>query len=527
MRPGKHRRVHSPGSFDWRTWWEYHKELFLYRGSRHYETTGSHDKALQGAVNDMALALECHATEVDDSRLRAESALALARLGDAIPFDALEATLDAAEKDETELAVRTVMALASHGGASGRAALLEILIDTRFPSVVQAIAAAGLGVAGPLDSKAVRILIDSCRRPEHDDFHAACYFALGSSRAPLGVAFLKERAKSETSLVKQSLLLSALALSRDPSATPIFLEKSRSLDYHVRWSAITGLGELLDGTGTLTGDTADDAGYDASLLAKQRAIAIKHLVALTRKATDDRVRSFAAIALGRIGGNDAVNSLGTLARETKGHLRAATCIALALASTPKAEDAMVRLLLDKSETASTRAAGALALGIQGRATSRARRVLHGALATHNGPDVRRYAAIALGMLHDVPAVPAMVEMLNQRKAEPKVRIGAARGLALVGSASAIQAVQNAVERERTPEGKIALLRTLGACPNARPLGYLESLISRESTSDLSAVAAHVIGHVRACHEPPPFAKLLSNWNYFLRIKPFDVLHEFI
>jgi len=528
----KAQQVSGPGSFDWRTWWEYHKELILYRASRRYVTDQDmgrfeNAKLLDQVMNDVAIAVESKSGDADDTRLRAEASLALTRSGHVVPLEALRAAIVKADKDQSELAARALMSLATHADPRAEGMLRGVLADGAQPYVIRAIAAAGLGVFGNPSRETVELLMDVSRTAGHDDLHAACFFSLGALGTPESVAYMKDRLANDKSFVRQAALLSALSMSHDPGVAPLLLERTRSLDYQVRWSAITGLGELLDGTGRLTSERAEDAGYSAKELAPVRQEMSRQLEILTRKGGDDRVRAFAAIALGRIGGDENIDALTRLARDTKGHLRSAVCIALALAAAPEGEKEMVRLFLDKSETATTRAGGALALGLHGNASPSARRAMQSGVAAHHPDVVRRYAAIGLGLLHDIPSTAALTKALHARNASEKLRIGVARGLALTGTPSALDAVTRAIDAEQTTESKIAFLRALGACPNPKPLEYLESIVAKDPTSDLGAVAVHVIGHLEADHRPPPFAKYLCAWNYFLRFEPFDLLHDFI
>jgi HEAT repeat protein len=475
----------------------------------------------------MALSLECEPGPVDDGRSRAEAALALSRIGSPLPFEILEETIRASADDETELAVRTIMAIAERRDASSESTLLGLLENGRHPMVIRSVAAAGIGVLGEATPRTRKVLMDVARSMAHDDLRIACSFALGALGDRESVTFLLDRLEHDESPIRQAFLLTALARSNDLRVTDVLLAKTRDRNLHIRFAATAGLGRLLDGSGRLTGMRAEDSSHPATELRERRALASRHLREIASKGGDERVRALAAIALGRIRGEENDAFLIEVARTTNGHLRGSVMIALALSGADDGEAEMTRLLLDKNEVDSTRACAALALGLRGEAGGTARRVLRSSLGRSHSDVVRRYSAIALGMLSDVPSIETLTGILESKRSSAWLRHGVARGLALLGTPAAEQAIIEAVERETEPAIATAILRTLGASGGRRADEYLTSIVRREAITDKGAVAMHVLGHRRGTDRPPVFARFLEGWDYFIRVKSFDVLHDFI
>lgn len=525
----KGHRKNAAGSFDWQGWWGANSSLFLY-GPQRTQITPSPARtgaALGTDRHQLIDGLNFHMCSADDGLLRQDSALTLGRIANEECVSALQKALSKRLACTDDLAESVAMGLA-HTGSEIALSPLRSLVSSEEQTVrVRSIAATALGVLGTTNQETVHELMEIVANEwAHHDLRVASALALGSMRGYYSAEFLLERIAVEKSVYVGSYLLTALSLSSFPGAAPALIAATESSDPPLRWAGTLGLGGLLDRIGTLTGETADQAGWRPEELEKARKAASEQLRGLVRGAKDERTQALAALSLGRIGGPRNVAALRAITQEEHGHLRASACLGLALSADLFAEKPITTLLYDASEIDEVRAAGAAALGLLRVASPSARRTLQNALAPQNPNIIRHYACLSLGMLRNHASYNRLKKVLGNRSEDPGIRIAAARGLSLLGSPAAIQAVKLASENEADASLEKDFLGCLGSCPSsaATPI-LLEVMANAETGSELRAMATHAFGHVVNRHRPPLFAKLLCNRNYFLRAKPLEVLGQ--
>jgi HEAT repeat protein len=159
------------------------------------------------------------------------------------------------------------------------------------------------------------------------------------------------------------------------------------------------------------------------------------LVPLLRNDKDEFVRRETAYALGEAHNQNAISELiAALAQDKSPAVRAAAAVALgevgARSSVPALALSIVRRQTDAQLDAAAFAQTA-ALAPKRKA--------------ERDDFVRREAARALGELKDARAVPALMAVLNDKRANEDLRREAARALGEIGDARAVNALQNALD----------------------------------------------------------------------------------
>lgn len=471
-----------------------------------------------------------HAASIeDDLQIVRDAMLALGRMPGE---EALHALLSSVRKGhplgvrDPDVAASLAMALASTRNAEVAPRLLALATEVNQPTNTRSVCTTLIGLLDGADREtvdALKAIVEA--RTGRDEVICAAAMALGAMRGYSSTEILRKRLAREEGIYVRSHLLTALSFTSDPAVTEDLLPFVKDSDRFLRLASIHALGGLLDGTGTLTGEKAEDSGHAPDAIERARGIASVRLRDVADHGPDHTTRGLALLALGRIGGDDNVQALRKVARDGQGQLRAAACLALALTGQRQIESDLSRLLVDDSEMDEVRAAGAIALGILGDVGNSARGRLRALTARQHPSILRRYAAVALGLLGDHPSRGALEKNLAASDGDPAVRISAAMGLALLGSDPAHSFLLETIRGEKDPDQRAALLATFGASPTRAPAQSLLE-IARSDSDDLPRAAAlHAMGHLYDEMRPPRMARLLCNRDYFMDAKPLNTIRD--
>ena len=368
------------------------------------------------------------------------------------------------------------------------------MIFNSSPTRTRAFAAIGVGLIGDADSAdALLALADSKRAERHLDIPVAAVTALGllSDRDPLVTAGLADIVRDRRAAdVLRSAAVVALGRREDPEATPAIRRALRDSSLVVRRSAVLALGRVAD--------PEDETSY-----AMLRAIALK--------GSDSLSRNWACIALGRMGAAAAEKPLKELAFNGSGALQAFGALGLALwgkATDDTTVGAALRSGLTRVRSESTLGAFAIALGILGDAT--AEDDLLRLLRTYRSPELRGYAAVALGMIQARGAVPEIRELVGDSGGSPWLRKSAAIALGLVGDRDAVDLLVRVVESARTEYVQSAAALALGFIGDRSSVPVLERLMtSRAVIPELARAQATVALGVVAEARPLPALHVLA------------------
>jgi HEAT repeat protein len=274
------------------------------------------------------------------------------------------------------------------------------------------------------------------------------------------------------------------------------------VNHHIAQSCAMALGTLCE-----PWNDANSPSHDAGQL----------LVEVYRDHRDQQTRSFATLALARIGGDRARTFLlGELAQANKAIEQPWLAVSLGViaarqraANTHQGADAdaylaVTEALIEQFEEArnpSTVGAIAIALGLTG--TGDARDVLRARLVKHHKRDaVAGYVALALGLLQDNRAIKDLREVRKDATRRPFVLLQTVRSLGLLGDHTLTD--QLIAELQGSGQSLVRLSATAAALAqigDRRCLPALRGLLANEDVTPLTrAFAAVALGGV--CDKDP-------------------------
>jgi len=494
----------------WELWWAFNREDFLwssgYRRNRARTTGGEQAVALEKRVREDLIPLLEKALKSRDTDLRDTAAFVLGKTGapeKAIPL------LAAARSDRVESVVESVaLGLGSLRHPDGIEPLVELLKSPKTKSRTRAYAALALGFIGTDEAYDVlragvgftkkRSRPLAIRNLDIDSFRV---IGMGLTRTPEARRHLIHLA--ETSEGRDSLeMILPLALQRteDPDAVPSIVPLLANRNVHVRRSAAIALGRL--------------AGPNA-------AEVVKRLQYAFLEDSDNSVKNFAAISLGRIGTADAVTFLQKNFEKTTSLTRAFVDLALGIAGDPDAGPLLEKSFAESSEQ-SFRGALALALGILGYEEAAPR--LEAALVREKSDTLRGHLVLALGLMnHD--SVAPIAEHIVAEERDAGLRGEAAETLALLGKDSTVPLLVGLLERDESIYITSAVAAALGRLRTAASFDALLELAGNERANPrVRAFALTALGRIVDPNIPPVLARVVGDHNYRLQIGPiYDLL----
>jgi len=502
----------SEGFDRWEFWFEWNKDVLLRtrapRRERIPERLGTETQRVdQEFARARIVPLLLRAAEENDSHFARTTLLALGKVGGS---EALPPILSALEKGTAETQRIAAIALGLSGEREGLARLVDLFADRRTPPGLRAAAALGMGLSGRREvAPILRNFLDRNLTPEHlasdqQEVLLASLVAVGmvrdTSLVPVLIGRYRtlEGTRESRGRVLLGAILTTLGRLGDSAALGTLLEGTRARDIERRRWAALALGDL--------GDPAA-------------------VVPLTEALEDDsdlQVRGFAAISLGRIGGEIAVRALRK-AFDAKGvsrTVRSFSGLGLGLAGDRESAGALRVALAAPGEEA-MRGAFALALGFLGDASS-ADTLFRIAEDRGANPDLRGYAAIALGLIRPDGGLPRLLQIARgDADRVEDFRRGVLLGLGLFGDPRATDVLVGdlATERRDVVRGAAAAALNLSRDPAALEI-VASQIFAEPRTSqppDFATFACAALGALGDAHTYPLLSETFFNGNYRIRV----------
>lgn len=512
------RAVTSLTSDDWNTWWSSNKFAYIElarvtdlrvdaQGGR-LETPSEREMRLakvRRLVQDDVVPMLRSLTNSPDAQVRAASIVALGKLRDRGSVDIARSLLG-----DPNFTVR-------------RSAMLSLgVIDRGRASYLL------MNVAD--DSDVGRDLVDSDSISIDDRGTALLTAALRGERfaEPVMIDMLSERDGQPPQMLAMTADAAGLMQSTEALRPLMDIAFDASLPEYVRSSATTALGRIADPTVApallqlLESNDLDPKRAAALALGEvtfpgSRTI-LDRLGARMLSETDAPTRHFLALALGRIGGDQARATLThALENDPDDDMRPWLALGLGILERNDPDGTAADVLLaalEREDNLSTRGALAIALGL-----TRGNQVvgpLADLLGTSSSHEIAGHAALALGLSGRPEAMEPLREALETRT-NPIVLRQAALALGVLGDGQAIGDLVGLIESTNNPF--VASFASIGVAMmgDADAVGPLMRVIeARGPTGVTTTWAVAAIGQLFDQDRRPALARLATGDNYHTR-----------
>ena len=280
--------------------------------------------------------------------------------------------------------------------------------------------------------------------------------------------------------------------------------KDKKENHWVRQSLVLGLGELVH---------ENHASY---------ADAVKALRTNEDQGKDEQERYFVGVALGQIGGEEAVKHLRKTLRDGKNLHRTWAALGLGvhayemrssggLASAAEIGDDLVTLIR-RDKDAARRGAYAIALGLMKHLP--ARDILVEEMKDTNVQQYKGYTGIALGLMDAPDVIGAITEEVRKSKRLPEQLQALAIGLGVLGDKEIVPELLAMMKDAKTTSVYAAIAQALGFIGDVRSIEPLVNLASDKNlTGEARAFAIVALGIVGDKEEYPWNNKIAENMNY--------------
>ncbi len=542
----------------WQAWWDHNRDAYLrFRAPVHRDpaTPSANAQApADGWLEQRVVPALIRALGDEHHEVRGAAAIALGKTG----VDAVAGPIAVRLADpHSEVRQSAALALGLLGAEGAPERLATVCAGRqrtpRFTLRARAFAALGLGLrASPAAIDRLRDVLE--RREAAHDVPACALLALGELGDERGVRALA-RAIDARRLPDEVRAFAAIALGKSaaPDAVDALLPALVDRSADVRASAAIALGafgprpspdarerrliaERIAAAGgsmrprareRLDRRAAElDARIDAWVAAEtertRRVLTALRSVASGRRSRGTLpARNFAAISIGRIGGDAAVRALIDVADRAKPvELRAFATLGLALAArtaTDERERAAhwIGRAFTRARTADLRGASAIALGLLGR--PEAREPLLAALRDAEDHTVRGHLALATGMVGCREAIEPLRRILRL-ETNVLLRRNAALALGLLDDRTGTETLVAVLRRSggRLVHGSAAL--ALGRTGDRRAIDPLIELLHAErAPSQSRAFAAVALGLLAEDAPVPRLARFSAANNYLIPV----------
>lgn len=484
----------------WELWWSFNREDFLWSSGRRAVDapveSGDPQMTMEQKVRADLLPVLEKALKDRDVDLRDTAAFVLGKTG--MPEIAIP-MLKEASGDRVESVVEAVvLALGTLGHEDGIPVLIEILESPRTNARTRAFAGLALGFIGGDDAyDALKAGVGFTKKRSEPlavrnmDVDSARILAMGLTRTAEARRHLIHQCATSGNRRDNLKMLLPLALQRseDPDAAPALIPLLSDNNVHVRRSAAIALGRL--------------ATHDNSEI-------IQRLQYAFLKDSDNSVKNFAAISLGRIGGKEAVDFLMKHFEKTPSITRAFAALALGIAGDDRAASILREAFAESSEQ-SFRGACAIALGILGDDMSAS--TLLKTLQKEKNDTFRGQLVIALGLLGHDDASATLVSIIR-RERDPKIRGEAAEALALIGGDTILDTLVKVLQEDDSDYMTSSLAIALGRLRHPQAFDALLEIASNERASTrLRSFALAAIGRIIDPSVPPTLSRVVVDHNY--------------
>ena len=515
---------------DWRTWWAYHREIFLGLRMRGTPKSGLEklpDKRDERTElrDDVILPILLRALGDKNHDVRSAAAVALGKVGLPAADWALKRHLTVRQEGWWDVRSGAIFGLGILGDPANRRILLSMSRDKRREDRERSMSYVGLlvdesqksgdeliymlrqtpksGAKYRGDAKRYRVEEELRRMQAH------LVGFLDPKRFPADSALWAKIKSRKSSPAVRGLAVTALGHRGDTAhASRIFrLLSGRKEKREVRRSAAIALGRLI---------LSDDEG------------SIRRLARIARSDRDSVVQHFALMSLAWIGGDVAGRALSDMAVDnTFGVINDQLFLFLALgvAGTERARETLMAEY-ERAANKSKRAVLALALGLARHDKAiplTIKRLRNTSLAGGENADFLAFGTLALGF-HGRPQGVATVREVLRKYAHAGVRQGAALALVLLRKNSAAPELMEILrESGSTAEAK-AVAAALGLLPEP-PRTVIDALdrawrddSNRDGVRAAAVIALGAIGDLRTL---PLSARLIRHYNYFIRCAALD------
>ncbi len=248
-------------------------------------------------------------------------------------------------------------------------------------------------------------------------------------------------------------------------------------------------------------------------LKRYRDKASHRLTEVLKSDADGQVRNFAAISIGKIGGDSAKDAL--LFGLNSGYarsLQAFSALGLGILGDQSVNEVLRKKLISTYGEEDLRGAFALALGLlQDRAS--ANEMMKLLVRPSLQPEFRGYVGLGLGLMGYRDAAPTLVSILRSGGGQEDLLRSATLALGLLGDRDSIDDLRLMIQ-----EGKTSTLRGAGVISQGllRDFGAVEpmvALLAGKSKSTVKEMAAAALGYLGEREEIPVFSRAAQDYNY--------------
>jgi HEAT repeat protein len=549
----------------WNFWWEFNRERFLNlkRKISGLQTATESDEFYLGIVNKSAkdvigvpretveaqILPAIRAALKEDWRMRDEVSSALVALGKfgLDPEQTVKDLTKFLENSDQEISETAAVALGILADPAGIETLRNLMLDNtagrrlvgknEVPLRTQAFAAYGLGLIGyrlqgEAQADQLRMITDTLvDRFKNDssavqDIKIACLSALGL--LPLNeervsaiakevlLPFLADertknidliRAHVPTTLARWARRLPAnSAQAKEWSDVCLRALDNKKENAWVRQSLVLALG--------LLGQSSTES-YDKIL---------KALRANEKDGKDEQERYYTGVAIGQVGGEDAVKHLRKTVKDGANLIRPWAALGLGvhayemrekggsgLAAEAEIGDELLSLVA-KDKDAARKGAYVIALGLMKYQPARDK--ILSELKETNVEAYKGYTGIALGLMEAPDVMDAIREEVRKSKRRPEQLQPLCIGLGLLGDKDIVPELLDMMKEAKTTSVYAALAQALGFIGDARSIEPLVKLMSsKDLTGEARAFAIVALGIVGDKEEFPWNTKIAENMNY--------------
>jgi HEAT repeat protein len=353
--------------------------------------------------------------------------------------------------------------------------LTELLANRQADMMERSFAALALGLSAR--PEAIEKLSRRLREPmESPDVRVACAAGLQLYGGSGAVDPLSAEVRDVTDLVPVRTA-AALALGKmgDVCGISPLLDLAGSTSADLRRSAVIALGSLC-------------ANYNEEepFTSVHRGAIQKCLTSAFLGDVDPKVRGFAAISIGQLGGSAARTFLARAFEFGSMEVRPAVAIGLGIVGDRTASGPLLKTFDDGKMPPSLRAASAIGLGLLGERG--AAKALEAAAASASELVLRRAAVLALGMIRDTSAIPLLSTTLREGS-PPAVADECAAALALIGSNASRTALRDAHRTAATPHLRVTIARNLALARDVASSPVFRDVIGKDSATEEEQVGA--------------------------------------
>lgn len=524
--PGRRRKSEKTEDAQrWEIWWAYNRDPFLdlkarlrsrtvvsgsadwLLGDRDREAINPASRPGAASIRDRVVPALREALAKHEST-QASAVLALAKTGD----PAVHADIVTMLAERGVVKESAALALGVLGMPQSIPLLRSIALSTdegrravrgvhAVPFRTRAFAATGLGlIDDPASAAALVEVIDAARKEDLVDLEVCAVASLGMLGKTAHAAMPALVAAIENERVNNLVRAHAVvAASKIGSPAEVSLDRliklfRRENNLQIRGSVILALGRLA---------TPED----------HRAV--RHLVAVARKGADAQSRTWACIALGRIGGREADKLLKTIVVDGIGSLRSYAALGLGILARDTDDQQAAKLLrrgLRDAADISTKGAFAIALGILGDRGSES--VLAKIVTSRSAPSLRGNALVALGLIGARSALPVIEPLLRDPSTDPTLAYSAALALGMIGDSRTVGLLTDTLAGGATTYVRGSAARALGLVgdrSSVEPL--IDSMLGKNKSDTGREYAATALGTIADARDLPFLHVLAVDSNY--------------